>query len=148
MSATILIADPNPADAEHITRLVSQSLPGVAILDAASGGDALAVLAERRLAPSMIFAEFELPDMHGIEFLGMVRQERWLEGVPVAMVSNSATDREIVACYRLGLKAFLGKPAGLLEVRETLKDFAVSARTLQAASVISPAAGELRPRAA
>jgi two-component system phosphate regulon response regulator PhoB len=148
VSATILIVDPTPADAEHIIRLASQCFPATTSLTAASCGEALALLAERRLAPSMIFAEYALPDMRGIEFLGKVRQERWLDGVPVVLVSNTASDREIVACYRLGVRAFLGKPARLLEVRETLKDFAVAARQMNSASVVSASASEIHPRAA
>ncbi len=138
MSRIILIVDPNASDADHLARLVAQALPGAGTIGASRGLEAFHLLAEQRVVPSMVIAEYQLPDMNGIEFLGHLRQERWLEGVPVAFLSNAASDREIVSCYRLGVQAFLGKPARLLEVRETLRAFARQAQVMNSASVIRP----------
>lgn len=136
MSRIVLIVDSSHAEADHTRRQVGAALPGSECIVAHSGEAALGALAERRLVPSMILSEFALPDMNGIEFLGLIRQERWLAGVPVAMLSDAASDREIVSSYRLGLKAFLGKPARLMELRETLKDFAREAQVLSAAALV------------
>lgn len=136
MSRIFLIVDSDRSDAEHTLRQVLAASPGAECLIAEAGTEAVAALTERRLIPSMILCEFHLPDMNGIEFLGLVRQERWLGGVPVAMLSKTASDREIVSCYRLGLKAFLGKPASLMELRETLRDFASEAQVLSTAGFV------------
>ena len=136
MSRIFMVVDPDPNEAEHTRRQVLQAAPGSECLVASSALAALVTLTERRLVPSMLITEFRLPDMNAIEFLGALRQERWLAPLPVAIVSNHASDREIVSCYRLGLKAFLGKPARLMELKETLKDFSREAQVLSAAGFV------------
>lgn len=147
MSWTFLIIDSNEADANHSARQVQSVAPGCQVLVAGGGGAALALLEERRLAPSLILAEFALADMNGIELLGQVRSRRWLEGTPVAMLSALVDDRHVVHCYRLGACTFLTRPVPAYALRETIRDFARPAEQMSAASVVPGRGGGL-PRAA
>lgn len=123
MSYTFLVIDKSANEAARTLQQLTVAQRGAEVLTATSGQGAIALLEERKLAPSLIFLEFNLPDMNGIEFLGKVRQTRWLSQVPVAMLSEAVEDRHIVSCYRLGLCAFLTKPVQAFELRETLRDF-------------------------
>ncbi|MGH2632227.1 MAG: response regulator [Tepidiformaceae bacterium] len=136
MSWTFLIVDSNEADAEHTARQVRAITPDAQVLVAASGGAAFTLMEERRMAPSLIFAEFLMPDMNGIEFLGKVRSRRWLEGTPVAMVTSFVDDRNVVTCYRLGACTFLTRPVPAHALRETIRDFARPDELMNAANVI------------
>jgi len=123
MSYTFLVVDKSANEAARTLQQLAVAQRGAEVLTATSGQGAIALLEERKLALSLIFLEFNLPDMNGIEFLGKVRQTRWLSQVPVAMLSEAVDDRHIVSCYRLGLCAFLTKPVQAFELRETLRDF-------------------------
>jgi DNA-binding NarL/FixJ family response regulator len=74
--------------------------------------------------------------MNGIEFLGKVRQRRWLERVPVTLLSEPVDDRIVITCYRLGAAAFLTKPARQYELREAVRDFAIPAERMAAATIV------------
>jgi CheY-like chemotaxis protein len=136
MRWTFLIVDANDRDATVTTQHLQRVMPGAEILRATTGEAAIALLEEARLVPSMIFLDFALPSMNGIEFLGNVRQRRWLERVPVTLLSEPVDDRLVVTCYRLGAAAFLTKPVRVHELREAVRDFATPAERLSVATTI------------
>ena len=124
MSYTFLVVDKSEADAARTMQQLAVAQRGAEVLFASSGERALELLEARKLAPSLIFLDFSLPDMNGIAFLGMIRQTRWLSQAPVAMLSEPVEDRHVVSCFRLGVCAFLTKPVQAHELRETLRDCA------------------------
>jgi DNA-binding response OmpR family regulator len=143
MQKVFLLVEPNDGAATVNTSLVERASPGATVLRARTGIDALAVLANERLIPSMILAEFETSDLGGLEFLSEIRQVRWLDRPPFAFLSAPIHDRTMVQAYRLGACAFLVKPATVHELREVIRDFARPAKHLAAAGVVpasSPAA--------
>lgn len=124
MSYTFLVVDKSEGEAARTVQQLAVAQRGAEVLVASSGEGALALLEARRVAPSLIFLDFSLPDMNGIELLGRIRQTRWLSQVAVAMLSQAVEDRQVVSCFRLGVCAFLTKPVQAHELRETLRDFA------------------------
>ncbi len=105
--------------------------PGWEVLGAGSGPGGLALLEDRRIAPSLIFADFAMPGMNMIQFLGAVRGRRWLDGVRVAVLTGSAADRDIVTCYRLGACAFASKPVNRHELRAVIGDWSRPAKAIE-----------------
>jgi two-component system chemotaxis response regulator CheY len=148
MRWTFLVVDSDAAGVEEARRLLTALGPGAEVLTAASGEAALALLEEQRVLPSLVLVEYELAGMNGIDLLGEVRHRRWLERVPVALVSRAAPDRVLVTAYRLGACAFLAKPLRAHELRETVRDFAHEASRMTAASVLPGGRGEARRSAA
>ena len=136
MRWTFLIVDANDRDATVTTQHLQRVMPGAEVLRATTGEAAVALMEEARLVPSMIFLDYALPSMNGIEFLGKVRQRRWLERVPVTLISEPVDDRIVVTCYRLGAAAFLTKPVRIHELREAVRDFASPAERLSVATTI------------
>jgi len=147
MNRTFLIVDSNEGEAASSEQRLRMISPGAEVLVASSGTAAVTLLEERGLVPSLIFAEFMMPDMNGIEFLGKVRSRRWLERVPVAMVTTLIDDRNIVNCYRLGACTFLTRPVPTHALRETIRDFARPAEQMVPANVVSMMRGSLRQAA-
>jgi CheY-like chemotaxis protein len=148
MAWSFLIVDERADEAQCTVRQLKAMQPHAEVLVASAGQAALALLEERRLIPSLIFAEFELGDMNGIEFLGAIRQQHWLQRVPVAMLTRPVPDRHVVSCFRLGLCAFLSKPVPAHELRETVRDFAQPAVQMNAASVVPGGGREGRRQSA
>lgn len=138
MRKFFLIVDPHQAEGAETARQIGLAIPGAEVVVAESGAAAVEILEEQRIVPSLVFAESDLPDMSGLELLGAIRGKRWLERAPFAMLSARASDRQVVACYRLGACAFLAKPAKAYELREAIRDFAGPATLMQSARIVPP----------
>lgn len=136
MPWTFLVVDDNEADLDATAASLLRMGPGASVLKAASGEAALRLLEEKRLVPSLIFLDYQLPGMNGISFLGELRTRRWLERAPVAILSDPMPDRLVVSCYRLGAAACLAKPASQFELREIVREHARPAQTMAAATTI------------
>jgi len=76
---------------------------------ARSAREAMEVLA--KAVPSVIILDIQLPDMHGVEFLRVIRESARLKTVPVLFISAKYTEpadrAEGLLC---GADAYLSKP--------------------------------------
>lgn len=147
MAWTFLVVDDNEAEAARAVQQLRAIQPAAEILTARDGEEAIHLLEERKIVPSLTFADFAMPGMNGIELLGQMRQRRWLERAPVAILSEPVADRHVVNCYRLGACAFLTKPAKTHELRETLRDYAQPSQQMTAGTAV-PGSGGAGQRAA
>ena len=143
------VIDDNSTELEYTSQQLLALMPGSEVLKADSGETALEMLFERRLVPSLIFLDFKMGNgMNGLQFLGHIREAHWLEGVPVAMVTEPVKDSELVTCYRMGICSFLSKPVQGFELREAIRDFAQPAMELQAASIVRRSSSDWRYKSA
>jgi len=131
MARIYLLVDANEHDAARFAQLLCTVEPGCEVLCADSGPDALALLEERRVAPSLIFADFAMPGMNMVQFLAAVRSRPWLDGVRVAVLISSIADKDVVTCYRLGACTFVTRPANRHELREVVQEWARDSRAAE-----------------
>jgi DNA-binding response OmpR family regulator len=129
MQKIFFVIDPDASDNERMARILTKAVEGADVIRVGNAEAAIAEMEARRLVPSLIFCTLDLPGMSGLEFLAELRQHRWLERVQVAIVSDDAPDRQVLASYRLGACAFLTRPIQPHEVREAVRDFGVPAVT-------------------
>ena len=90
------------------------------ILVAKSAREALDALAEQ--VPSLIVLDIQLPDMHGVEFLRVIRESARLKKVPVVFISAKYTE----PAYRseampAGAGAFFSKPIDIEELWKEIR---------------------------
>lgn len=130
MEYLFLVVDSAEREAAQSARQIQAAQRGAEVIVATTGEEALALLARRKVVPSLIFLDFSLPDMNGIEFLGRVRQARWLAQAPVAMLTEPVPDRDVLICHRLGVCAFLTKPVQTFDLRGSIRDYARQARVI------------------
>ncbi len=148
MTWLFLVIDDNEVELRGTAAQVARVYPGASVLSAASGEAALALLEERRTVPSLVLLDYAMPEMSGLEFLGLMRQRRWLERTPVVFVSEPIADRHMVTCYRMGASAFLAKPVHQFDLRQAIREFARPAQQMAAASVVAISGGVRRTSAA
>jgi CheY-like chemotaxis protein len=123
MKSLFLVVDADATDRSRMAAGLKQFDPGCEVLEAATGGEALAALESRAASPSLIFMGYRVGDMNAIELLGRIRQVAWLQQPPAILVDDDISDKAIVDCHRLGAAAFLRKPVLGYELREALQDF-------------------------
>ncbi|MEA4906521.1 MAG: response regulator [Chloroflexi bacterium] len=118
--ARILVVD----DERQIRRMLQTSLSGhgYQVLEAANGGDALVIAADRR--PDIILLDLGLPDIDGVEVTRRLRQ--WSE-TPIIVLSVRENEGDKVQALDAGADDYLTKPFGMSEllarIRVTLRHY-------------------------
>ncbi len=87
---------------------------------AKSAREALDALAEE--VPSAIILDIQLPDMHGVEFLRVIRESARLKKVPVLFISAKYTEpADRSEAMLAGAGAFFSKPIDIEELWKELR---------------------------
>ena len=87
---------------------------------AKSAREALDALAAE--IPSVIILDIQLPDMHGVEFLRVIRESERLKKVPVIFISARYTEpADRSEAMLAGAGAFFSKPVDLEELWKEIK---------------------------
>lgn len=82
---------------------------GHQVVDAASGSEAVAAVAERDTAPEVAVLDIGLPDTDGFALVAELRQLPGLEALPVIFLSGRVSDDDVAAGRALGC-TYLTKP--------------------------------------
>jgi len=104
---TVLLVEDDP-DIRMIARMALRQAGGFTIIAAASGAEALALLAGVR--PDVILLDVMMPEMDGTEVLQAVRAMSSLDSVPVIFLTAKAMPGELARLRALGARAILTKP--------------------------------------
>lgn len=71
--------------------------------------------------PDAVLLDLMMPDISGLEVLHFMRREPDLQQIPVVIVSAKTLPSDIRTGMDAGATAYLTKPVGLDELRETVK---------------------------
>jgi two-component system, chemotaxis family, response regulator Rcp1 len=92
--------------------------------------DGAAAMEHLRLAvdglPDMVILDLNLPRMTGHEVLTAMRADEVLRRIPVAVLTTSSTESDVVSTYDLGANCFLTKPVDVeqfVHVVQSIDDF-------------------------
>ena len=112
--ARILVVDDEP----QILRALSTNLRGAGyeVQQAATGGEALALLAVR--PPDAMVLDLILPDMSGIDVCRQVREK---SDIPILVLSAVGEERTKVEALDAGADDYVTKPFGLEELTARLR---------------------------
>lgn len=110
----ILVVD----DERAIRRFLRASLAahGHVIFEAATGIEALAIVAEQR--PDIIFLDLGLPDIDGLE---VIRQIREWSAIPVIVLSVLDQEKDKISALDAGADDYLTKPFGIGELMARMR---------------------------
>jgi len=113
----ILIVEDNMYDVDLMTHALKDHVPTDRIKVVYDGEQALDFLfgqgdytrRDLRQKPKLILLDLHLPKMGGFEVLQRIRAEPKTKDIPVAILTHSKDDENIVEGYRLGANSFLVK---------------------------------------
>jgi two-component system response regulator len=120
-SPEVLIVEDNPDDLElalhalhrgRVANRVEVARDGAEALDYLFGRGAFENLSEADL-PRVVLLDVKLPLIDGIEVLRELKGDRRTRRVPVVMMTSSAEDRDLAACYELGANSYIVKPVDI-----------------------------------
>ncbi|OGR75073.1 MAG: hypothetical protein A2X32_10275 [Elusimicrobia bacterium GWC2_64_44] len=120
MPITILIVDDDANFIETLRDGLKLKHVEAEIAVAKSAREALDALAGE--VPSGIILDIQLPDMHGVEFLRVLRQSARLKAVPVIFISAKYTEpADRSEAMLAGAGAFFSKPVDIEELWKELR---------------------------
>ncbi|MBP0620999.1 PAS domain-containing hybrid sensor histidine kinase/response regulator [Cupriavidus consociatus] len=114
---TLLYVEDNPANLNLVEQLIARRAD-MRLLTAVTG--TLGVEVARTSLPEVIVMDIHLPDINGIEALGLLREDPKTAHIPVIALSANAMPRDIEKGIRAGFFRYLTKPIKLNEFMEAL----------------------------
>ncbi len=120
---TILIVDDNEDDYEALARAFKKvGLYGSVTL-CTTGQMALDMLKtqENTELPSLILLDLNMPSLDGFQVLQKLKSDERLKTIPVVIWTTSSNEKDINACYRIGVNAYMQKPVIFDQVVESVK---------------------------
>ena len=133
--SVILLAEDDDNDVFFMRRALQKSQVDFAIQVVSDGQQAVAYLSgegkfnnrDQYPLPSVILLDLKMPFLDGFEVLAWTRTQPSLKGVPVAVLTSSAEERDRRRARELGARAYFVKPPKPETIQE-IAQFIASAR--------------------
>jgi CheY-like chemotaxis protein len=127
----ILLVEDSPGDVDLTIEAMREAKVANELSVATDGVIAMAFLRrEGQYAtaprPGLVLLDLNLPRKNGLEVLAEMRADPLLRGIPVAVLTTSKVESDILRSYELGANCFITKPVRLqefLEVIQAIQDF-------------------------
>ena len=72
--------------------------------------------------PKLILLDLKMPKVGGIEVLKKIRSDERTKGLPVAVMTSSKEEKDIVATYKLGVNSYIVKPVNFDNFTKCVKE--------------------------
>lgn len=133
-SQPILLVEDSPEDFEATLRAFRKSGLKNSVVRCEDGDEALDYLHRRGKyadparspRPGVILLDLNLPGTDGRQVLSEVKSSEHLRDIPVVVLTTSADERDISACYRAGANSYIQKPVdidGFMKAIERLNGY-------------------------
>jgi two-component system, chemotaxis family, response regulator Rcp1 len=127
----ILLVEDSPSDVELTIEAMREAKVANQMWVVADGVLALDFLRQKGQfatapRPDLVLLDLNLPRKNGTEVLADMRADPLLRAIPVAVLTTSRAESDVLRSYELGVNCFVTKPVGLaefLEVIEAIQDF-------------------------
>jgi len=129
----ILLVEDNPDDQTLTVRALKKANILNEIVVANNGEEALDYLfgtgayAGRDLSimPEVILLDLRMPKIDGLEVLKRIRANERTKFLPVAILTSSLEERDLVESYKLGANSYIQKPVDFVEFAESVRTLGV-----------------------
>jgi two-component system chemotaxis response regulator CheY len=110
----VMIVD-DDAGMRQLVRRALERMGFTQIYTAKDGAEALPLALSQH--PDLIIADYDMPTMHGLQFLKAVRQDPALEKTGFILLSGVANEDVVAKAEELGANAFIPKPVSPAELK-------------------------------
>jgi two-component system, chemotaxis family, chemotaxis protein CheY len=119
MLERVLIVDDSSAMRAFVRATLEAQGIARHVVEAASGFDALRVLPRERFDLAVV--DINMPDIHGLEVIKLMRGSPQHRSVPVVVISSEASPRDRERGLALGADTWLAKPFTPEQLVETIR---------------------------
>ncbi len=121
---SILLVEDNPRDIALTQELFKEAKIGNDIHVVNDGIQAMEYLHEQieggGSLPDLILLDLNLPRLDGRQFLRLLREEEGLKSIPVAVLTSSAADEDILMSYNLDADCYVTKPIDIYQIMKII----------------------------
>jgi DNA-binding response OmpR family regulator len=127
----ILLVEDSPSDVELTIEAMREAKVANELSVVVDGVDAMAFLRQEGQyatapRPDLVLLDLNLPRKDGKQVLAEMKADARLQPIPVAVLTTSKAEADILRSYELGANCFITKPVHLgefLEVIRTIENF-------------------------
>ncbi|GAL74104.1 two-component response regulator [Nonlabens ulvanivorans] len=107
----VLLIEDDTIEVMKMHRALSTLNEKHSIVEANNGGEtALSILEKKDQLPDIILLDLNMPKINGIEFLSILKKDDRLKYIPTIILTTSNNQRDLLACYNLGIAGYVLKP--------------------------------------
>jgi chemotaxis family two-component system response regulator Rcp1 len=129
--ARVLLVEDNEADVRLTREALREPGPPVRLSAVGDGEQALAYLRRQEgyadaQRPDLVLLDLNLPRKNGLEVLDELRSDPELATLPVIMLTSSAAEHDVAACYARGARSYVVKPGDLdafMDLNDAIRRF-------------------------
>lgn len=103
----ILIADDSEMNREILTDMLEGEYT---VIEAEDGVQAVSILKDRIEEISLVLLDIVMPNMDGFGVLKVMKQQNWIENIPVIMISSESSASHVERAYAMGITDFISRP--------------------------------------
>ncbi|MEI7502366.1 MAG: ATP-binding protein, partial [Paludibacter sp.] len=118
---TILYIEDNIANVELVEQILKSQRREIHLISNENGKMATSLAIE--YAPDLILLDLNLPDMHGSEVFGLLKENAETREIPVVIISSDAMPLRIESLMTAGAKKYLTKPLEVMTFLSVINEF-------------------------
>ena len=103
----LLVVDDSEMNREILKEILGKEYR---ILEACDGEEALKMLEQYGTEISLVLLDIIMPKMDGFEVLAYMNRDKWIEDIPVIMISSEGSESYIRRAYELGASDHISRP--------------------------------------
>ena len=103
----LLVVDDSEMNREILKEILGKEYR---ILEACDGEEALKILEQYGTEISLVLLDIIMPKMDGFEVLAYMNRDKWIEDIPVIMISSEGSESYIRRAYELGASDYISRP--------------------------------------
>lgn len=103
----LLVVDDSEMNREILKEILGKEYR---ILAACDGEEALKMLEQYGTEISLVLLDIIMPKMDGFEVLAYMNRDKWIEDIPVIMISSEGSESYIRRAYELGASDYISRP--------------------------------------
>jgi CheY-like chemotaxis protein len=109
MVKILFLIDDDQDDREIFKEAVASFDPKIEIIFASDGIEALEILSSTKIQPDLIFLDYNMPRMNGLECLKRLKSDFSLRNIPVVMYTTSGDREQEKVILKLGADHYMQK---------------------------------------
>jgi len=117
----VLLVEDRPADVRLTKRALKRAGYDLDVDVTTNGREALDHLNNGKPKPDLVLLDWMMPLVNGEDVLREMRADPKLRGMPVVVLTTSASEGDVTVAYNTGCNAYLTKPVDPDEFQETIE---------------------------